>query len=125
MKPTQLMIDVAYEAALVTTAGELARNGGSVNYRVVIEAALTEALAIMPKVEESKSVTPEVAYSVFHTENGIEWGGLRGPFPKLSQALQTRGDSNDQYICKTDVNGETTPLYRWHVGNDKWQRFAP
>ena len=125
MKPTQLMIDAAYEAALVTTAGELARNGGSVNYRVVIEAALTEALAIMPKLEDPKPVTPEVAYSVSHTLNGVEWGGVSGPYPKLSQALQQNGDDVNQFICKHELDGTINPLYRWHVGDNKWVRFTP
>jgi hypothetical protein len=124
MKPTQLMLDAAYEAALVSTTEQLARNGSSVNYRVVMEAALTEALAVMPKPEEPKPVVPEVAYSVSHTFDGARWGGVSGPYPKLSQALQQNGDDTNHYICKHELDGTVSPLYRWHVGYNKWVRFT-
>ena len=125
MKPTQLMIDAAYEAALVSTTEQLARNGSTVNYRAVIEAALTEALVLMPAAEVTKLTVPEVAYSVATTLNGVEWGGMSGPYPKLSQALQSQGEDENCYICKHELNGDVNPLYRWRVSDSKWVRFTP
>lgn len=123
MKPTQLMIDAAYEAALVATTAELARNSGKVNYRVVIEAALVEAMAIMPKPEELKPAVPEVAYSVSRTEDGENWAGVAGPYPKLSMALGQTGADDGCFIVKHDLDGSTTALYRWNDDETKWARY--
>ena len=123
MKPTQLMIDAAYEAALVSTTEQLARNGSTVNYRVVVEAALTEALALMPAAEVTKPTVPEVVYSISRTEDGENWGGVSGPYSKLSMALSQTGPDDGCYIVKHGLDGTVTPLYRWNDDLIKWERY--